>query len=178
MQISYNVNGSAPFLISSTNSSLTLGSFTTNYNANSNISFTNRFNVVNPKSSRTFTITFTTYYLTGGTQYGIETSTQSFNCDIGILNGNVTAGTNVINTNTTIILRITLTNSLYSGSYIGVTFPQYLTAIVGSSCSTNNTNVSCSISVNNYSNLSVSGTVDPSINPIIVITYNTITTAQ
>jgi hypothetical protein len=172
------VNSSAPYLISMTNSSLTLGNFTTNYNAGSNISFTNRFNVINPRSSRTFTVTFTTFFLTGGTQYGIETSTQSFKCDIGTLNASVSAGTNLINTNTTVTLNITLTNSIYSGSFIGVSFPQYLTAIVGGSCSTNNINVSCSVTANNYSNLSVSGTVNASVSPTIVITYNTITTAQ
>ncbi len=89
---------------------------------------------------------------------------------------NVTAGTNFINTNTTITLSITLKNAIYSGSYIGVTFPQSLSAINSSICSTNNTNISCIVTASNYSNLTVVGTVAAS--SVIIITYNTITTAQ
>jgi len=73
-------------------------------------------------------------------------------------------------------LSLTSANSVYSGSFIGVSFPQYLTAVVGNTCSTNNSLISCSVTSNNFSNLSVSGTVAAS--ETIVITYNSITNAQ
>lgn len=173
------VNGSSPSLISQTSSSFTIGNFNTNYTQNTTISLLSSLNVVNPRSSRTFTITFTTYYVPGPgtTPYGIEASTKSYNCATGVLTPvNVTAGTNLINRNTTITLSITLKNALYSGSYIGITFPQYLTAIVGSICSVNISNITCSVTTSNYSNLSVSATVAAS--SVITITFNTITTSQ
>lgn len=177
MTISYTVSGFAPNLISVNSSSLLIGNFSSNANPGSNISMLSRFNVVTPRSSRTFTITFTTFYLSGTTQYGMETRTNSYNCPTGTLSpANVIAGTTFINTNTTVTLNIALANAIYAGSYIGVTFPQYLTAIVGSSCSTNNSNISCAVSASNYSNLSVSGTVAASSG--IMITFNMITTAQ
>lgn len=173
-------NGSSPYQLSNTSSSFMLVNFGTDYTKSTPISFINNINWVNPKSSRTFTVTFTTYYAPDGigtTIYGMETLTQSFNCPAGVLTpATVIAGTNVINRNTTISLTITLKNAIYSGSYIGVTFPQSLTAIIGSTCSTNNSNISCSVPASNYGNLSVSGTVlAPSV---INITFNTITTAQ
>ena len=171
--ISFTVSGSAPYLLALNSTSLTIGNFSQNYNPNSNISIFSRFNVNAPKSSRTFTITATSYYVSGTTTYGIETMTNSYSCSPGMLSPvTLTETSPYVNAATTLSLTITLANAVYSGSYIGVSFPLYLTVTVGSTCTANSSFIACAVTASNYSNLTVSGTVAAATT--ILITYNAV----
>ena len=113
VSISYTSTGVAPFLVGLGTNSLVVGNFSSNSNPNSNISLPNRFNMAAPKSSRSFTITFTTYYFLSGTAYGIETRTNTFTVSAGVLSPvSVSVANSSINKNTTLLLSITLGNPI------------------------------------------------------------------
>jgi hypothetical protein len=150
--------GSSPSLISLNSSTLVLGSFSSDYFPNTNISIFTRFQVVAPPSSRVFTITASTFYVSGSTYYAIETKTNSYSCAAGSFSpASVTLGSYSIGASTTLTLSITLGHAVYANSYIGVTFPSNVRA--SGSCSTNSSSLTCSITNSSYSNISVSATV-------------------
>jgi hypothetical protein len=102
-----------------------LGSFSSDYYPNSNISVFSRFTVVAPPSSRVFSITATTYYQKDGTLYGVDSSTATFSCVAGSLSpASVSTNSTNIGATAQLTLAFTLGHAVYSGSIIAVTFPQ------------------------------------------------------
>jgi hypothetical protein len=112
----------------------------------------------NPPSTRQFTITLTSVFVTDGITYGIDSTSNSYSC----LPGNIsvyslTPNTFAINAMTTYSITFTTVYPLTSGSYIGITFPQHIS--VGAGCSSTNGLLSCSVSNTSYGNISISGAV-------------------
>lgn len=161
--------GSSPSLISLNSSLLVLGNFSSDYFPNSNISIFTRFNVVAPPSSRTFTITASTFYVSGSTAYPIDTKTNSYNCLAGTFSpASVVLSSYSIGASTTLTLSLTLGHAVYANSYIGVTFPSNLA--VSGSCSSNSSFLTCLVTNSSYSNVSVSGTV--AAQTVVVLTFS------
>jgi hypothetical protein len=170
--LSYSATGS-PALLSINSSSIVLGNFSADYYPNSNISIFNRFTVVAPSSSRAFTITAATFFSSGGSAYPIDSKTNSYSCLPGGLTPAAVAVTNSsLGATTALILSITLEHALSAGCYLGVAFPAELAVVGNSSCSSNNSLVSCSLSNGSYGNLSVSGAVAGST--VLLITFSAV----
>ena len=87
-----------------------------------------------PTSSRSFTITVTTYYNSGGTNYGIDTLSYTDNCPAGTLTASLLLADSSIGATTSLTINLTLKNSLFSGSYIGVVIPSEITVAMGNTC--------------------------------------------
>ena len=133
------------------------------------------FNVVNPRSTRSFTVTLRTSYLIGGITYGIDSRTNTYRCNSGTLtSASISLASFKINALTTYTLTFTISNQLTLGSSIGVMFPSIIT--LGTSCSSPNSSLSCSISNSTYANISVSSTIAAS--SIIRITFSSVKNAN
>ena len=112
----------------------------------------------NPPSTRTFTITLTSLFVSGGVTYGIDSSTLTYNCNPGnIIVYSLSTISSAINAVTTYSISFTTIYALTTGSYIGIVFPSYIT--VGSGCTSTNGLLSCTVSNTSYANISISGTV-------------------
>ena len=149
-----------PSLGRATNSTyVILDTFQSDYYANSNISLFAKFSGQMPPSSRTFTITVTTYLNSGGNNYGIDTLSTSDSCPPGSLSVSLSLANASIGATTSLTLVVTTSNSLISGSHIAVIIPTDITVSPGSTCSTNNSNIGCVVSNSSYSNLSVSSLI-------------------
>lgn len=160
-----------PTLGSATNSSyLVLDTFQSDYYPNSNISLFAKFSGQMPPSSRPFTITVTTYLNSAGTTYGIDTLSVTESCPAGALTCSLSLANSSIGASTSLTLSVTTSNSLFAGSFIGVTFPPSITA--ASPCSTNNSNILCSVTASGYANLTVSGLVAGGVT--ILITFSSV----
>lgn len=114
----------------------------------------------NPPSTRPFTITLTSLYSFGGTTYGIDTSTNTYNCSNGVIaTATISSTSYAINAVASYTFRFTTINALTTGSYISIVFPSYTSAVIGSSCSSTNSFLSCSVANSSYLNISVGGAV-------------------
>lgn len=112
----------------------------------------------NPPSTRPFTITLTSVVVSGGITYGIDSTTNTYNCLPGSISVySLIPNSFVINAMTTYTITFTTIYALTTGSYIGITFPQYISIGVG--CSSTNGLLSCSVSNTSYGNISISGAV-------------------
>ena len=162
---------SNPSLGSATNSTyMVLDNFQSDYYANSNISLFAKFSGQMPTSSRPFTITVTTFYNSGGTTYGIDTLSSSDSCSPGSLSASLALVNSSIGATTSLGITITTSNELYSGSFIGITFPSEIS--VSGSCSTDNANIACSVGNTSYGNLTISSIISKST--VIVVTFSSI----
>ena len=146
-------------MVSLNSSLLVLGSFSADFFPSTNISIFNRFTIIAPPSSRPFTITVTTYYQQAGSTYGIDTLTKTYGCLPGTMTAALTLADTAIGASTSLVITVTIQNSLYSGSYIGVSFPAGITATVGNTCSSNSSSLSCTVTASNYANLTSSALV-------------------
>lgn len=107
--------------------------------------------VTTPPSSRSFTITINSQAVVGGTVYGIDSSSITLSCLTGTLTATSLVPTvTSVNAVTQYILGFTTANALTAASFVAITFPSTLTATVGS-CSTNHTNITCSVLNTTYS---------------------------
>ena len=113
-------------------------------------------------------------YNTGGTSYGIDTMTNTYSCTPGaITTYSLSATTYAINAVTAYTIRFTTIYPLRSGSFIGIVFPSYISLVLGSSCSSTNSFLSCSVANTSYANISISGTVSASTS--LTLTFNSVT---
>lgn len=116
------------------------------------------FNIINPRSTRPFTVTLKTTFSTGGVVYGIDSRTNSYKCNSGSLSSaQIILNSYQINALTTYTLTFTTANQLASGGYINIIFPGTIT--LGASCSSTNSSLSCSITNSTNSYVSVTSTI-------------------
>lgn len=113
-------------------------------------------------------------YNTGGISYGIDSTTNTYSCTPGsITTYSLTASSYAINAVTAYTIIFTTIYPLKSGSFIGITFPTYISLVLGSSCSSTNSFLSCSVSNTSYANISISGVVSASTS--LTLTFNSVT---
>ena len=115
--------------------------------------------VTTPPSSRPFTITINSQNVVSGTVYGIDSSSITLTCLTGTLTATSLVPTvTSVNAVTQYVLGFTTANALTTASFVAINFPAEVTATVGS-CSTNHTNITCSVSNTSYASLAVTGAV-------------------
>lgn len=113
-------------------------------------------------------------YYTGGTAYGIDSTTNTYSCTPGsITTYSLTASSYAINAVTVYTIKFTTIYPLKSGSYIAIVFPNYISLVISSSCSSTNSFLSCSVANTSYANISISGTV--SAGTSLTLTFNSVT---
>lgn len=127
--------------------------------------------VVTPPSTRTYTITVTSFYsITSGT-YGIDTRTNSYNCTAGVIATYSFFSTNYfINAVATYTFTFTTVNNLVTGSMITITFPAYISVQAGGTCSSSNVLLSCTMTSSTLATLTLSGAINKATS--ITITLN------
>jgi hypothetical protein len=155
--ITYTVQ-SGVTVVSQNSSQITISSISSADIPASTSKFLLGWNFVNPPSTRPFTLTLTSLYSTGGSAYGIDTLTNSYNCNSGsIVTYSLTALNYAINALTTYTITFSTVNTLTTGSFIAIVFPPYIT--LSGSCSSTNGALSCAVSNTSYANISISGPI-------------------
>jgi len=116
--------------------------------------------ITTPPSSRPFTLTFTSQTLISSVVYGIDTITRTYQCQTGVLS-NPTLSTNSTSVNaiTQYTLGFRTFNALISGSFISVVFPARVSAVVGSSCSSTNPSLTCTVTNSSFATITISGNI-------------------
>lgn len=134
--------------------------------------FISGFFVTTPKSTRPYTITYTTYNYVGNITYGIDTLTVTNSCSFGAITVySLTTTNNFVNVVNTYTITFKNIYALAVGSYIGVTFPNSLS--VSSPCSSSNAGLSCTVISNNFINVSISTSISSA--STIVLIFNSVT---
>ena len=140
-------------VVTATNSTFIIGNFT----------------VKNPPSTQSYTMTFTTFVNSSGTQYKIDTFTSTIFCNPGVMSATLTPGNLSINSINTYTFSLTLTNPLISGSFINVVVPSIL--VLSGSCASNVSGASCSRSGSNVT-VTTTSTLSASIVQITFTVQN------
>ena len=126
-----------------------------------------------PPSTRTYTITATSFYSLSGNTYGIDTRTNSYSCVAGaITTYSLVASTYFINAIGTYTITFTTVNSLVSGSMIIITLPNYISIQSGGTCSSSNGLLSCAVTSTTVATISITGSISKLTS--ITLTINSI----
>jgi len=163
-------------IVAQNSTSLTLSGVTTSdyTGPTSKISIISGFTIITPPSSRPFTFTYTTYNVSGGISYGIESTTVTIHCSTGTIStASLTANSYAVNAVTKYVISFNTANGLIAGSYIGITFPAYTAITLASTCLCSNGVVGCTVSSTSFANLTVSGAVVAGTT--LTITFNSVT---
>jgi hypothetical protein len=147
-------------VVSQTSNQIIISNFSSTDILSSTTKFLFGWNFVNPPSSRQFTISLTSMYSIGGSTYGIDSQTNSYSCNSGNISTYSLSSTSyAINAVAAHTITFTTVYALTSGSYIGIYFPNYITLVLGSSCSSTNGLLACTVSNTSYANISISGAI-------------------
>ena len=122
--------------------------FTKNLTTSSPITLTG-FSWVNPTSTLPYTLTITTFMNISNVAYKIDTRTNTYSTNAGVMTATISPLSQPINSASSYKFTITTINNLVSGSYINVVVPSELTASSGSCTSTTVVGATCSSSQNN-----------------------------
>ena len=95
----------------------------------------NKFIVTNVPHTMSSTLTFATFYNSGGTIYNIDSGSYTYSCASGSLTGTVAPSNLLVNAVTPYVLTLTIANALVSGSFVNVVVPTGLT--ISGTCSSN-----------------------------------------
>jgi hypothetical protein len=128
---------------------------------------------VTPPSTRAYTITATSFYSVSGNTYGIDTRTNTYNCNAGaILASSLVSSSSFINAIATYTFTFTTINNLISGSMIIITFPSYISIQAGGTCSSTNGLLSCSVTSTTIVTITISGSISKGTS--ISVTINSV----